>query len=870
MDATTLKIAIAAFMHDIGKFADKDTLGVTDEYINNHAGLYLPYYNGRYSHYHAVYTAAFIEQMKDLLPKEFNGPGWGEGDSFINLAAGHHQPETPMQWLIAIADRLSSGWDRDTFDREYNRQVAWKDYKKTCLLPLFEQLRTDQNNASTIMDTFVYGYPLRKISPVTIFPRLKNEITPETNDEAAAQYRELFASFKDKLQALKHREERLELWFEHFDSLMMIYTSSIPAARAGDVVPDVSLYDHSKVTSALAVALYLYHRNTGTLNIEAIKDYDVKKFLIVSGNFYGIQEFIFSGYGDTRKYRSKLLRGRSFAVSVFSELAADIFCRAIGLPFSSIILNAAGKFTILAPNTQETKKCVEDVERQINDWLIEVAYGETTMGFSYVEAAPNDFILGKFTELWDSIGRMLEERKYQRIDLERHGGASEGYLDNFNNKLQSPLCPICGKRPSSPKVEGSAYVEKAQSACNICRDHIFLGTNLVKRNRLAITTKDADIKGDENKLFEPIFNTYQMAFIEGDLKEMASKGDLLKYWDLSISPEEDVARDVTIKFINGYVPKYLECDKEDERILSAARTEEERQELSERVESGGPKTLEHISCMARNPTEKKGKFCGIEALGVLRVDVDQAGLLMACGLKSKRFTISRLATLSRQLHYYFVVYLPHLLLTETKFKDIYTVFSGGDDLFLIGPWNRIIDLAILLKDTFSDYVCKNDHIHFSAGISLHKPQTPLDAMGKASEDMLKKSKQKGRNRLTLFNETATWNQVERLTEVKENLLQWLESGWANNSMLYRLNHFIEMAEEEKSVTSDREIHLEDMSCTKWRSFLAYYSERNIAKQIKGEQRKEVIKQVAGLTAQWLTEYGGQLRIPLWDILYNKR
>jgi len=176
----------------------------------------------------------------------------------------------------------------------------------------------------------------------------------------------------------------------------------------------------------------------------------------------------------------------------------------------------------------------------------------------------------------------------------------------------------------------------------------------------------------------------------------------------------------------------------------------------------------------------------------------------------------------------------------------------------------------LLKDTFSDYVCKNEDIHFSAGISLHKSQTPLDTMGRASEDMLKKSKQEGRNRLTLFDETATWNQVGKLTQVKNKLLQWLESGWANHSMLYRLNHFIEMAEEEKGVTSDNEIHLEDMSCTKWRSFLAYYSERNIGKQIKGEERKEAINQVTSLIAQWLTEYAGRLRIPLWDILYNKR
>ncbi len=48
MDETTLKIAIAAFVHDIGKFADKKALNLTEQYINDHAGRHLPFHDGRY------------------------------------------------------------------------------------------------------------------------------------------------------------------------------------------------------------------------------------------------------------------------------------------------------------------------------------------------------------------------------------------------------------------------------------------------------------------------------------------------------------------------------------------------------------------------------------------------------------------------------------------------------------------------------------------------------------------------------------------------------------------------------------------------------------------------------------------------------
>lgn len=121
----------------------------------------------------------------------------------------------------------------------------------------------------------------------------------------------------------------------------------IPAARVGDVVHDVSLYDHSRTTAAFAAALYLYHQATDSLNETAIRKGETEKFLLVSGDFYGIQDFIFSASGERQTHRSKILRGRSFAVSLFSELAADMLCRELGLPSSAVVLNAAGKFHLI-------------------------------------------------------------------------------------------------------------------------------------------------------------------------------------------------------------------------------------------------------------------------------------------------------------------------------------------------------------------------------------------------------------------------------------------------------------------------------------------------------------------------------------------
>jgi len=102
------------------------------------------------------------------------------------------------------------------------------------------------------------------------------------------------------------------------------------------------------------------------------------------------------------------------------------------------------------------------------------------------------------------------------------------------------------------------------------------------------------------------------------------------------------------------------------------------------------------------------------------------------------------------------------------------------------------------------------------------------------------------------------------------LKQWLDKDWLGNAMFYRFNSLIEMSDMEKRLIKNNEIHIDDMACTKWRSMLAYSVGRNVANKLKGEERRHVIDEVLSRMAEWLATYGGGLKIPLWNILYNRR
>jgi CRISPR-associated protein Csm1 len=860
LDENIMKIAFVAFMHDIGKFA-KFGMSVSDEYLNKNKDLYQPYNEQfkTHTHRHVVYTAAFIDHIEKWLPKAFDKINWGLDDTLINLVSSHHKPITPMQWIIAMADRISSGWDRNGFD-EYNKAITPDDSCKIRLMPIFETLLCDNDTRHN------YRYPLKEIAPQHIFP-VSVDTCPKSDKEATAEYKNLFDDFVFNLEHLKHREDDINLWFDHLDSLMMIYTANIPYASADKVVPDVSLYDHSSTTSAIASALYIFHHATNTMDVSTIQDYDQQKFMVIMGDFYGIQNFIFSDGGETKKLRSKILRGRSFAVTLISELAAALLCREIGIPSTSVVLNAAGKFIILAPNIETTRNAIVKAQTEINDWLIRLSCGEWSLGMSFIPASPEDFVNGAYGSLIDKLNRCAAQKKLRKIPLDWLG-VVDGYLDGFKNDLARPLCPFCGKRPSVPEAEGT-FDGKITSACALCRDHIYLGTKLVKENRIAVTAINADIHDPANKLLEPIFGKFQITFGTNGLKDMARSGKLIKYWDISLDEEGKVAKDVSIRFINGYVPVYSEVDKFDNRLLEGNISEEKKIELIEMVREGGiPKTFTHIACKALN-LQQNGVYTGIQALGVLKADVDQLGLLISCGIKEHKFNISRMASLSRQMNNFFCLYLPHLLKTDERFKDVYTVFAGGDDLFLIGPWNQAIILASVINERFAAYTCSNREIHLSAGITLTKPHVPLDRIAEQAEMVLYAAKEAGRNRITVFGETVTWEKFRKLTEIRDVLKDWSIKGLTNPAMLYRINTFIAMAAKEKLVMNGDKVNIKDMECLKWRALFRYSTERNIGRGKPSAERKGMVQEFIRV-AKWLEDHGGALKIALWDIIYNQR
>ncbi len=89
---------------------------------------------------------------------------------------------------------------------------------------------------------------------------------------------------------------------------------------------------------------------------------------------------------------------------------------------------------------------------------------------------------------------------------------------------------------------------------------------------------------------------------------------------------------------------------------------------------------------------------GIPRLGVLRMDVDDLGKLFAEGL-GQQATLSRVAALSSAVSLFFEGWVEQLAAEQNRQdkqagtgERLYSIYSGGDDLFFVGSWDAVVEL----------------------------------------------------------------------------------------------------------------------------------------------------------------------------------
>lgn len=664
------------------------------------------------------------------------------------------------------------------------------------LRPIFSEIFQEESSND-------YAYPLKSLTAESIFPEKNRAISEE-------EYQALFDEFVEQAKKIpQEHQQNLDLLLDHLDTLWSQIAAFIPVSE------DISLYDLTKNTAALAVALQ------GHIEVEA---QDTKPFLLIQGDFAGIQEFIFAQGAQLNKNAANLLRGRSFYVSLLSELAALKLLQACELPCISQLMNAAGKFQIIAPNTAEVRRKVSEVQAEINAWLLENTFGEVAIALSTLAASEEDFSNQEnYANLIKKSFQELEKAKLQVFDL-----TSSDTPVVFN--------------PDYSKGEND-YNEHLPKTSPISNDQIAIGSKLTTTSRLWIFADNAPQSIAALKL--AIFG-YTVAF--SDEKEIFT--DAIRVWDFSISTtSNDLWNGLARRNINSYIPFFsAKQDLQSEKYL----------EVDKDVHHDRPKSFEHLAAADREL--HNGKWQGKVALGILKGDIDNLGRIFQAGLQTNN--LCKTTALSRQVNIFFTVYLPYLCRSE--FSDTYTVFAGGDDFFLIGPWHSIQKLAVRMRKEFSRFVANNEKISFCVGISTHKPSTPVARLAQDAEfalDRAKAYRNGEKNAVCLFNQCLSWaDWDEKVQKPFEDIRRLQKQYSLSTGYIYGCLAFLDMREKERNG---------DVESALWRSRLAYRTTRFLTDNRIPDQSNSAYKEINSVFAAGI-ENNQSFRIALFNHFYLLR
>ena len=801
------------------------------------------------------------------FPSDAGGSSGDVTDPVANTTGERHLPEDFLRQIIVTANHVASGFEREKPDAECSGRKNRDRRNHARLLTLFEQMGRQQIKA----DDLDWCYPLEPLGPMSIFPRPRKECTPANQkgqDAAINEYRDIWDFLLKNIQRIpaSHRAN-LPLWLDHFDSLWLTATQAVPSVAAFGDVPAVSLYDHSKAAAALAAALWRWHHETGSENVDTVRNgWEEEKFLLVQGDFFGIQDFIFANGGATQKHAHKLLRGRSFQVSLLAECAALKVLEALQLPSIAQITNAAGKFMIVAPNTRSARDALARCRAELNAWCLKHTYGEIGVGIAATPAACNDFVGGRFGDLHKRLFAALDIAKHQRFGLCNDQAPADfaDFLDRFDNTLG--VCQINGKYPASRRRTSG---QNSYALSDLADDQIRIGEGLTKNARILVTRE-----AERLPVLSLDYFGYRLAFVpdadvSGKYGELAGNGTLVRAWDFDAPDDkETVWRGYARRFVNNYVPRFNEDDEQQAGKYAGMDSEDGAWKLNE------IKTLSHIACEDRYIEDchnEEKRWRSEIALVALKGDIDNLGALFQQGVLHP--TLAKAAALSRQVNAFFSLWLPWFCeygrnsAGQARYRNTYTVFAGGDDFFLIGPWESTIELAGVLRGRFAEYVV-NKGITFSAGLTMTKSKMPVRHLAQRAEDALDAAKARpAKDAVHLWGHSVAWDDWRALMDERRTALETLmaraESMGASFStgLVYALLQLSDRTESSRP---------EDAL---WRSQLHYRLARFFHDRARGgseAERKKLLEDAIAEIGNALAKYKGAYRLPLSVLLYRQR
>lgn len=632
----------------------------------------------------------------------------------LDSVAYHHYKELAKAnlandntaYITYIADNIASGIDRrdiiEEGDEEYEKQ-AFNFDKYTPLYSVFNIVNSEK---------------LEQTSGKFKFSNESNIEYPKTENiqYSSGNYTTLM---KDMSYDLEHK---LSIKEDTFPSLLQ-WTESlwqyVPSSTNKNQLIDISLYDHSRVTCAIASCIfdYLNENNIHNYKDELFTKYENTKafyqkeaFLLLSMDMSGIQDFIYNISGSKAL---KSLRFRSFYLELMLEVIVDQLLEKLELTRANLLYTGGGHAYLLVSNTDKVKEKINQFNTELKNWFMSEFTTDLSLSIAFEKCSGNDLMNtnGNYRTIWRNVSSKLS-------DIKAHKYSAEDILKlNHFHSYGDRECKECLRSDIDINDDG---------LCSICEGIINISNDLRDKSFFVLS--------ETGKLKMP-FDKFISVIDYEEAERLAQNNNQIRIYSKN-KPYIGVGISTNL-WMCDYDYASQNQDMREKGIGSYVEREE-----------------------------------GIKRLGVVRADIDNLGATFISGIPEKYNSISRTATLSRQLSLFFKYELNHLL----ENYQITAIYSGGDDLFLIGAWDDIIEASVYINDKFKKFTLGK--LTMSAGVGMFSGKYPVSKMAFETGLLEEAAKTDEKNQIALWVQEKVYNWDEFKKYILEEKLLVLQQGFS--------------------------------------------------------------------------------------------
>lgn len=482
------------------------------------------------------------------------------------------------------------------------------------------------------------------------------------------------------------------LWLEAYERCF----SMVPAHAAPDGDRDISLYHSAKITAAFAAAT---HAN---LAAAAVRDYrgtlytgaeayaGAPHYLLVSMDISGIQSFI---YNIPSAGAMKNLRTRSFYLEMLLENTADELLSLFSLSRANLLYTGGGHAYFLLPNLPDAETRIDQFMQHINQGLRSMFDDELFIGHGAVPCSGST-LMGRaapdaYASVFAGLSSQISRRKLQRYTPEQLIALNQAHPDTAERE-----CASCGRVRRNLR----------DGVCSVCTAFVAASNALIAPD--AVFT----VSGQAGGL--PLFSGQGQA-----------------QWFSAMPAEQAAALPGARLYTKN---KRMDALPQATRLWmgdTAARNRE-----------GSLLTFEELA----------GEGRGIRRIAVLRADVDSLGAAFTHGFArqggdTSRVSLVRTMAFSHMMSLFFKHHI-NAVLDHPSFEldglsrqgAINVVYAGGDDVFLVGAWDRVLCAAVDLHSAFHRFT--GGVMTLSAGIGLYEKSYPIAMIAEETGELEARAK----------------------------------------------------------------------------------------------------------------------------------